>query len=157
MFAQKQAQLLFFLRTKQAQLLAGPLCCSLFRQPMGSTRQIWEKNERWDLFFSKKKAKFRPGSSAGPEDLSQRSMKVTNTVHQRHSQRTYTHPYKYAHVNPTPRSIFEDCAGKSSKLTKSPQASRCRQEHRLPLKAQTPLNPEKFTFIRSRIQNLRYY
>jgi hypothetical protein len=108
-------------------------------------------------FFFKNRAKFRPGSSAGPEHLYQRSMKVTNTVHRRHSQRMYTHPYKYMHVNPTSRSIFEDCAGKSSKLTKSPQAPRCRQEHRLPLKAQTPLNPEKFALIRSRTENLIGY
>jgi hypothetical protein len=64
------------------------------------------------------------------------------TIHRRHSQRTHTHPYEYTHANHTPRSIFEDCAGKSSRLTKSPQASRCRRERRLPLKAQTPLNPE---------------
>ena len=35
-----------------------------------------------------------------------------------------------------------DWAGKSSRLTKSPQALRCRRERRLPLKAQTSLNPE---------------
>jgi hypothetical protein len=61
------------------------------------------------------------------------------------------------HANPTPRSIFEDCAGKSSRLTKSPQASRCRREHGLPLKAQTPLNPEKFALTGSRTQDLRCY
>jgi hypothetical protein len=46
-------------------------------------------------------------------------------------------------------SIFEDWAGKSSRLTKSLQAPRCRQERRLPLKAQTPLNFEKFAFMGS--------
>jgi hypothetical protein len=60
-------------------------------------------------------------------------------------------------TNPIPRSIFEDCAGKSSILTKSPQAPRCRWERRLPIKAQTPLNPEKFTPTRSRTQDLRCY
>jgi hypothetical protein len=73
------------------------------------------------------------------------------TIHRRHSQRTQTHPYEYTHANPTPRSIFEDCADKSSRLTKSPQAPRCRRERRLPLKAQTPLNPEKFVPMRSLI------
>jgi hypothetical protein len=66
------------------------------------------------------------------------------TIYRRHSQRTHTHLYEYTHVNPTPRSIFEDCVGKSLILTKSPQASRCRRERRLPLKEQTPLNFEKF-------------
>jgi hypothetical protein len=60
-------------------------------------------------------------------------------------------------INPTPRSIFENCAGKSSRLTKSPQVSRCRREHRLPLKAQTLLNPEKFAPTGSRTQDLRCY
>jgi hypothetical protein len=72
------------------------------------------------------------------------------TIHQRHSQRTHTHPYECTHANPTPRSIFEDCAVKSSRLTKSPQALRCRRERRLPLKAQTPLHPKKFTSTGSR-------
>jgi hypothetical protein len=53
---------------------------------------------------------------------------VNYTIHRRHSQHTHTHPYEYTHANPTPRSIFEDCAGKSSSLTKSPQALRCRRE-----------------------------
>jgi hypothetical protein len=79
------------------------------------------------------------------------------TVHRRHSQRTHTHPYEYKHANPTLRSIFEDCAGKSSRLTKSPQAPRCRRERRLPLKAQTPLNLEKFALTGSRTQDLRCY
>jgi hypothetical protein len=79
------------------------------------------------------------------------------TIHRRHSQRTHTHPYEYTHANPTPRSIFEDCAGKSSRLTKSPHAPRCRRERRLPLKAQTPLNPEKFVPMRSRTQDLKCY
>jgi hypothetical protein len=79
------------------------------------------------------------------------------TIHRRQSKRTYTHPYEYTHANPTPRSIFEDCAGKSSRLTKSPQASRCQRERRLPLKAQTSLNPEKFAPTGSRTQDLRCY
>jgi hypothetical protein len=70
---------------------------------------------------------------------------------------THTHPYEYTHANPTPKSIFEDCVGKSSRLTKSPQAPRCRRKRRLPLKAQTPLNPEKFAPTRSRTQDLRCY
>jgi hypothetical protein len=48
-------------------------------------------------------------------------------IHRRHSQRTHTHPYEYTHANPTSRSIFKDWAGKSSRLTKSPQAPRCRR------------------------------
>jgi hypothetical protein len=79
------------------------------------------------------------------------------TIRRRYSQCTHTHPYEYTHANPTPRSIFEDCAGKSSRLTKSPQAPRCRRERRLPLKAQTPLNPEKFAPTGSRTQNPRCY
>jgi hypothetical protein len=79
------------------------------------------------------------------------------TIHRRHSQRMHTHPYEYTHANPTPRSIFEDCAGKSSRLTKSPQTPRCRRERRLPLKEQTPLNPEKFAHTGSRTQDLRCY
>jgi hypothetical protein len=79
------------------------------------------------------------------------------TIHQRHSQRTHTHPYKYTHANPTPSSIFEDCAGKSSRLTKSPQPPRCRRERHLPLKAQTTLNPNKFPPTGCRTQELRCY
>jgi hypothetical protein len=79
------------------------------------------------------------------------------TIHRRHSQRTHTHPYEYTHANHTPRSIFDDCAGKSSRLTKLPQAPRCRRERRLPLKVQTPLNHEKFAPTRSRTQDMRYY
>jgi hypothetical protein len=56
----------------------------------------------------------------------------------------HTHLYEYTHTSSTPRSIFEDCAGNSSRLTKSPQTSRCRREHRSPLKAQTSLNHKKF-------------
>jgi cell division protein FtsL len=41
-----------------------------------------------------------------------------------------------------PMNIFEGCADKSSRLTKSPQAPRCWREHHLPLKTQPPLNPE---------------
>jgi hypothetical protein len=61
------------------------------------------------------------------------------------------------HTNPTPRSIFEDWVGKSSRLTKSPHAPRCRRERRLPLKAQTLLNFEKFAPTGSRTQDLRCY
>ena len=32
----------------------------------------------------------------------------------------YSHPYEHTYANPTPMSIFEDRAGKSSRLTKSP-------------------------------------
>jgi hypothetical protein len=48
-------------------------------------------------------------------------------------------------------------AGKSSRLTKLPQAPRCRRERCLPLKVQTPLNHEKFAPTRSRTQDMRYY
>jgi hypothetical protein len=64
------------------------------------------------------------------------------TVYRRYSQHMHTHPYEHTRANPTPRSIFEDLSDKSSRLTKSPQVSRCRPEHRLPLKVQTPLKPE---------------
>jgi hypothetical protein len=64
---------------------------------------------------------------------------------------------EYTHANPIPRSIFEDCADKSSRLTKSPQAPRCRRERRLPLKAQTTLKLEKFAPTRSRTQDLMCY
>jgi hypothetical protein len=67
------------------------------------------------------------------------------TVHKGHSQRTHTHPYEHIGANPTHMSIFEDWAGKFSRLMKSPQTSRCRQERRLPLKEQTLLDPQKFT------------
>jgi hypothetical protein len=79
------------------------------------------------------------------------------TVHQRHSQCTHTHLYEYTHANPTPKSIFEDCVGKSSRLTKSPQTPYCRRERHLPLKTQTPLNPKKFAHTESRTQDLRCY
>ena len=42
------------------------------------------------------------------------------TVQLIHSQCTHTHPYKHTYANPTPMSIFEDWAGKFSRLTKSP-------------------------------------
>jgi hypothetical protein len=54
------------------------------------------------------------------------------------------------------RSIFENGVVKSSKLMKSRQALYCRRERRLPLKAQTPLNPKK-SLPKSRIQVLRCY
>jgi hypothetical protein len=79
------------------------------------------------------------------------------TIHRRYSQLTHTHPYEYTHVNLIPKSIFEDRAGKSSRLTKSPHALRCRRERRLPLKAQTPLNLEKFAPMGNRTQDLRCY
>jgi hypothetical protein len=47
--------------------------------------------------------------------------------------------------------------GKSSRLTKSPRAPHYRWERHLPLKAQTPLNPEKFAPTGSRTQDLRCY
>jgi hypothetical protein len=72
-------------------------------------------------------------------------------LHWRHSQRPHTHPYyEHTRANPTPRSIFEDWVDKSSRFTKSPQASHCQRECRQPLKAQTPLNLEKFAPTGSR-------
>jgi hypothetical protein len=65
---------------------------------------------------------------------------VYYTIHRRHSQRTHTHPYEYTHANPTPRSIFEDCAGKSSRLTKSPQA---------PLSTETSPTTESTNVVKS--------
>ena len=59
------------------------------------------------------------------------------SIQRRHSQCTHTHtPYEHTYTNSTPIIIFKDWAGKSSRLTKSPQSSRCRQECRLPLNAQ---------------------
>jgi hypothetical protein len=59
------------------------------------------------------------------------------TQYNRHSQHTHTHPCEHTCANPTPRSIFiEDWVGKSSRLTKPPQAPHCRREHRLLLKEQ---------------------
>jgi hypothetical protein len=55
-----------------------------------------------------------------------------------------TNSQRLTKPNLTSKSIFEGWSDKSSRLTKSPQAPRCRREHRLPLKAQTLLNPEKF-------------
>jgi hypothetical protein len=43
------------------------------------------------------------------------------------------------------------------RLAKSPQTPPCRREHRLPLKAQTLLNLEKFAPTGSRTQDLRCY
>jgi hypothetical protein len=70
------------------------------------------------------------------------------TMHDRPPQRPHTH---LSHANPT--------LGASSKTvpTNPPQAPRCRREHRLPLKAQTPLNPNKFALTRSQTQELRCY
>jgi hypothetical protein len=82
-------------------------------------------------------------------------LRITQYIGDIHNART--HPYEYTHTNSTLRSIFEDCAGKSSRLTKSPQAPRCRRERRLPLKAQTPLNPKKFALTGSRTQDLKCY
>jgi hypothetical protein len=83
--------------------------------------------------------------------------RITQYIGDTHNARTHTHPYEYTHAYPTPRSIFEDCAGKSSRLTKSPQAPRCRRKRRLSLKAQTPLNPKKFAPTGSQTQDLRCY
>jgi hypothetical protein len=97
---------------------------------------------------------------ANPQDWRSHHRRLAvdeNVAYHWQPQRTHTHPYKYTHANHTLRSIFEDCAGKSSRLTKSPQASRCRRERRLPLKAQTPLNPEKFALTENRTQDLRCY
>ena len=49
---------------------------------------------------------------------------------------THSHFFEHTYANSTPMNIFEDWAGKSSRLTKSPQAPRCRRERRLPLNAQ---------------------
>ena len=48
----------------------------------------------------------------------------------------HSHLYEHTYANPTPMSIFEDRASKFLRLTKSPQAPRCRRERRLPLNAQ---------------------
>jgi hypothetical protein len=81
--------------------------------------------------------------------------RITQYIGDTHNARTFI-PMN-THANPTPKSIFEDCAGKSSRLAKSPQAPRCRRERRLPLKAQTPLNPKKSAPTGSRTQDLRCY
>ena len=67
------------------------------------------------------------------------------------------HLYERTHTNPTHMSIFKDWANKSSRLTKSSQVPRCRQECCLPLKPQTLLNLGVFASTRSRTQDLRCY
>jgi len=47
----------------------------------------------------------------------------------------HTQSYKHTSANSNPMNIFKDWTGKSSRLTKSPQASRCRPKRRLLLKA----------------------
>jgi hypothetical protein len=79
------------------------------------------------------------------------------TVYQRHLQCTHTHPYEHTRANPTIRSIFEDWVSKSSRLMKSPQTPHCRRERCLLLKAQTPLNPDKFAPMSSQTQDLMCY
>jgi hypothetical protein len=72
------------------------------------------------------------------------------------TQRTHTHPYEYRHANPTPRSILEDYRQilKIAEVTTDASLSTGR---RLPLKAQTPLNADKFAPTGSRTQELRCY
>jgi hypothetical protein len=82
-------------------------------------------------------------------------LRLTKYIGDTHNART--HPYEHTHTNPTPRSTFDDWAGKSSSLTKLPQSLRCWWERRLPLKAQTPLNPHKFALTGSRTQDLKCY
>ena len=48
----------------------------------------------------------------------------------------HSHSYKHTYTNHIPMSIFENWAGKFSRLAKSPQAPRCRRERRLPLNTQ---------------------
>jgi hypothetical protein len=83
--------------------------------------------------------------------------KITQYIENTHNARTLNYIYEYMHVNHTLMSIFENCAGKSSRLTKSPQTLHCRRERRLPLKAQTSLNSEKFAPTGNRTQDLRCY
>jgi hypothetical protein len=101
--------------------------------------------------------RFRLSSSGTGEHGKKVVFSSNYTIHRRHSQHTHTCPYEYMHTNPTRRSIFEDYDDKSSRLMKSPQVPHCRRERRLPLKAQTPLNLEKFAPTRSQTQDLRCY
>ena len=57
----------------------------------------------------------------------------------------HSHPYEHTYANLTPMSIFEDRASKTSRLTKSPQASRYRRERRL------PHNPVEFREAKSTV------
>jgi hypothetical protein len=82
---------------------------------------------------------------------------ITHYIGDTHNARTLILMNTHTQTRPTPRSIFEECAGKSSKLTKSPHVPRCRQERHLALKVQTPLNPEKFTPTGSRTQECRKF
>jgi hypothetical protein len=50
-------------------------------------------------------------------------LRLTKYIGDTHNART--HPYEHTHTNPTPRSTFDDWAGKSSSLTKLPQSLRC--------------------------------
>jgi hypothetical protein len=53
--------------------------------------------------------------------------------------------------------ICADTRSLAGALPTSKDPPRCRRERRLPLKAQTPLNPEKFAPTWSRTQDLRCY
>jgi hypothetical protein len=72
---------------------------------------------------------------------------------------THTHPSEHTCANPTLR--VSSKSGPTNleieRMTKSPQVSRCRREHRVPLKSQTPLNTEKFTPTESRTRDLSCY
>jgi hypothetical protein len=78
--------------------------------------------------------------------------KQINIGHQTPAKRTDWHARK-----PYPRSIFEDWAVKSSRLSKSPQTSRYLRECRIPLKAQMSLNHEKFALAGSQTRDMRCY
>ena len=70
---------------------------------------------------------------------------------------THAHSSLWIHTQPYLWAPPRDWAGKSSRLTKSPQALHCQRERRLPLKAQTPLNSRKFAPTGSRTQDLKCY
>lgn len=55
--------------------------------------------------------------------------RITQSTTQILTTHARTHPYEHMYANPTPMSIFEDCAGKSLRLTKSAQAPRCHHRH----------------------------
>ena len=83
----------------------------------------------WDILSRKA----NPDSKTGTNG---RFLVVLHSITQTLTTYAYSHPYEHTYAKPTPTSIFKDSAGKSSRLTKSPQAPRCRRERRLSLNAQ---------------------
>jgi hypothetical protein len=85
-------------------------------------RSGWDSCQTHTSFLANKNLRVRSFSRFPVRGFVRQSF-FRSTIHLT----THSHPYEYTHANPTPRSIFECCVGKSSRLTKSPQAPRCRR------------------------------